>query len=231
MATMVDTTEISAELSRLKKDILVEIIIIKGIPSNITVVDELRMFEEGDVMKNSGDFNDSTDNNLQSVNELNRLKCDLKVLQNEVDCSKKIKTLEKTICDEELIIDLLKSGNSAVSQMNGSNIVGSSTNSGKAQALYRDGLKNTKTDSIAKTNAKTNNKENFKGYEILGICLLIICFWLRFEDGVYEWLDKLNALFFYVGVYVLVLAGFVIIGIAIFGCITAMAENEFFLLL
>ncbi|KAL3281895.1 hypothetical protein HHI36_005100 [Cryptolaemus montrouzieri] len=92
---------------------------------------------------------------------MNRLKCDLKVLQNEVDCSKKIiKTLE------ELIIDLLKSGNSAVSEMNGSNVAGSSTNSGNPQVLYRDALKNTKTDSIAKTNSKTNNNENFKGYEV-----------------------------------------------------------------
>ncbi|KAL3283280.1 hypothetical protein HHI36_006429 [Cryptolaemus montrouzieri] len=98
---------------------------------------------------------------------MNRLKCDLKALQNEVDCSKKIiKTLEKTICDKELIIDLLKSGHSAVSQMNGSNVAGSSTNSGKPQVLYRDALKNTKTNSIAKMNAKTNNKENFKGYEV-----------------------------------------------------------------
>ncbi|KAL3272958.1 hypothetical protein HHI36_014415, partial [Cryptolaemus montrouzieri] len=161
------TTGISAELFRLKKDPLVEIIIKNRIPSNITVSDELRKFVEGDVTENSGDFYDSTDNNLQSVNEMNRLKCDLKVLQNEVNCSKKImKTLEKTICDKELIIDLLKSGNSAVSQMNGSNVAGSSTNSGKPQVLYEDALKNTKTDSIAKTNAKTNNKENFKGYEI-----------------------------------------------------------------
>ncbi|KAL3277775.1 hypothetical protein HHI36_013117 [Cryptolaemus montrouzieri] len=132
MATMIDTTKISAALSRLKKDLLVEIIIKMCITSNITVTDELRKFVEGDVTENSGDFFDSTDNNLQSVNEINRLKCDLKVLQNEVDYSKKKKsTLEKTICDKELIVDLLKSGNSAVSQMNGSNVAGSSTNSGK----------------------------------------------------------------------------------------------------
>ncbi|XP_044749512.1 tetraspanin-2A [Coccinella septempunctata] len=66
---------------------------------------------------------------------------------------------------------------------------------------------------------------------ILGVCILIVCFWLRFEDGVYEWLDKLNALSFYVGVYILIFAALVIIGVAIFGCITAMAENQFFLLL
>ncbi|KAL3274981.1 hypothetical protein HHI36_019756 [Cryptolaemus montrouzieri] len=162
---MVDTTEISAELSRLKKDLLVEIIIKKCIPSDITVSDELRKFVEGDVTENSDDYYDSTDNNLQSVNEMNPLK----VLQNEVDCSKKIiKTQEKTICDKELIIDLLKSGNSAVNQMNESNVAGLSTNCGKPQVLYRDALKNTEMDSIAKTNAKTNknNKENFKRYEV-----------------------------------------------------------------
>lgn len=68
-------------------------------------------------------------------------------------------------------------------------------------------------------------------FQILGVCILIVCFWLRFEDGVYEWLDKLDALSFYVGVYILIFAALIIIGVAIFGCITAMAENQFFLLL
>nr|WJM99326.1 tsp-2a [Henosepilachna vigintioctopunctata] len=66
---------------------------------------------------------------------------------------------------------------------------------------------------------------------ILGICILIICFWLRYEAGVYEWLDKLNALSFYAGVYILIVAGLLVVGVAVFGCVTAMAENQFFLLL
>ncbi|KAL3279704.1 hypothetical protein HHI36_017210 [Cryptolaemus montrouzieri] len=36
----------------------------------------------------------------------------------------------------------------------------------KPQVPYRNALKNTKTDSIAKTNAETDNKENFKWYEV-----------------------------------------------------------------
>lgn len=66
---------------------------------------------------------------------------------------------------------------------------------------------------------------------VIGAAVLALCLWLRFEPGIQEWLSLLNASQFYIGVYILIISGIVIMVVAFIGCLSALQENSFVLLL
>ncbi|XP_050298592.1 tetraspanin-2A [Anthonomus grandis grandis] len=61
---------------------------------------------------------------------------------------------------------------------------------------------------------------------ILGAAVFVLCLWLRFESGINEWLTILNALNFYIGVYILMIIAAIIMVVAVLGCMSALQENS-----
>ncbi|KAJ8919417.1 hypothetical protein NQ315_016511 [Exocentrus adspersus] len=67
-------------------------------------------------------------------------------------------------------------------------------------------------------------------YLMLGASIFALCLWLKFEPGIQEWLMKLEALEFYYGVYVLIVASVIIMIVAFVGCASALQESSLALL-
>lgn len=65
----------------------------------------------------------------------------------------------------------------------------------------------------------------------LGGAIFGLCLWLRFEEGIQEWLQKLDSEQFYIGVYVLIVASVIVMIVSFLGCISALQESSFALLL
>lgn len=65
---------------------------------------------------------------------------------------------------------------------------------------------------------------------MIGACIFALCLWLRFEPGIGEYLQKLEATSFYDGVYVLIVASIIIMIVAFIGCLSALQESGFALL-
>ncbi|XP_019867576.1 tetraspanin-2A [Aethina tumida] len=66
---------------------------------------------------------------------------------------------------------------------------------------------------------------------MLGLTIFALCLWMRVEDGIQEWLIKLDATNFYIGVYILIAVSIIIMLIAFFGCVVAVVDNNFFSLI
>ncbi|KAG5886202.1 hypothetical protein JTB14_028033 [Gonioctena quinquepunctata] len=45
---------------------------------------------------------------------------------------------------------------------------------------------------------------------MIGASIFALCLWMRFEPGIQEWLQKLDAEVFYIGIYVLIFATVVV---------------------
>ncbi|KAJ8953321.1 hypothetical protein NQ318_012115 [Aromia moschata] len=66
---------------------------------------------------------------------------------------------------------------------------------------------------------------------MIGACIFALCLWLRFEPGIQEWLQRLDAEQFYIGVYVLIIAAVVIMIVSFIGCASALQESSLALLI
>ncbi|XP_018569100.1 tetraspanin-2A [Anoplophora glabripennis] len=66
---------------------------------------------------------------------------------------------------------------------------------------------------------------------MIGASVFGLCLWLKFEPGIEEWLIKLEATQFYIGVYILILASIVIMVVSFVGCISALQESSLALLI
>ncbi|CAH0559374.1 unnamed protein product [Brassicogethes aeneus] len=103
---MATSSEFSAELLKLKKDQLVEIILNKCIPSAISVSEELRRYVE---TNENGEISKSVKVNLENNIPFIKLENELKTTKIELECFKTIiSTLKTTVSDKELIINLLQ---------------------------------------------------------------------------------------------------------------------------
>lgn len=62
--------------------------------------------------------------------------------------------------------------------------------------------------------------------QMIAASIFALCMWLRFEQGLQEWIEKLELSPFYIGVYVLVIASAVMMIISFIGCVAALQENN-----
>nr|CAH7750624.1 unnamed protein product [Callosobruchus chinensis] len=65
---------------------------------------------------------------------------------------------------------------------------------------------------------------------MLGASIFALCLWLRFEPGIQEWLQKLDATDFYIGVYILIFSAVAIMVVSFIGCLSALQESAMALL-
>lgn len=65
----------------------------------------------------------------------------------------------------------------------------------------------------------------FVHFQMIGVSVIGLCFWLRFQGGIQEWLDILHATDFYIGIYILIIASLVVIIVSFLGCLSALQEN------
>ncbi|RZC32453.1 hypothetical protein BDFB_012075 [Asbolus verrucosus] len=65
---------------------------------------------------------------------------------------------------------------------------------------------------------------------MIGASIFALCLWLRFEPGIGEYLEKLRATDFYIGIYVLIVASIIIMIVAFIGCVSALQESSLALL-
>ena len=65
---------------------------------------------------------------------------------------------------------------------------------------------------------------------MIGASIFALCLWMRFDPGIGTILDKLDADTFYDGIYVLIVASFIIMIVAFVGCVSALQESGIALL-
>lgn len=107
---MGSAADLYAELNKLKKEVLIEIIMNKSIPSGVNVSAELRkVIKSGEQEVSVDTSKDARESNLEEGVKVIQLESRVSVLKTELNCSQYIiSTLEKTIQDKEDIISLLK---------------------------------------------------------------------------------------------------------------------------
>ncbi|XP_046395278.1 tetraspanin-2A [Ischnura elegans] len=61
---------------------------------------------------------------------------------------------------------------------------------------------------------------------IIGASVFALCIWLRTEPNFSEWMEKLDVEEFYIGIYVLMLASIIVMGVSFLGCCSAVMERH-----
>lgn len=64
---------------------------------------------------------------------------------------------------------------------------------------------------------------------MIAVAIVALCMWLRFEPGLEEWLTKLELTDFYIGIYVLICGGVIMVIVSFIGCFSALNEHKFLL--
>ncbi|KAG8225990.1 hypothetical protein J437_LFUL003049 [Ladona fulva] len=61
---------------------------------------------------------------------------------------------------------------------------------------------------------------------VAGACVFGICIWLRTEPNFSEWMEMLDVEEYYIGVYVMMAASLIVMGVSFLGCCSALMENH-----
>ncbi|KAK9875290.1 hypothetical protein WA026_007687 [Henosepilachna vigintioctopunctata] len=106
-----DTSKLKSELMKLNKDVLIDIIITKCVPLKVSVSENLRNFVKNRCEECADELPDTCDDILHIENEVDQLKCSLRIANTEKKSLKRlVQELEKTTTYQETIISLLKGG-------------------------------------------------------------------------------------------------------------------------
>ncbi|KAF5297985.1 hypothetical protein FQA39_LY11860 [Lamprigera yunnana] len=65
---------------------------------------------------------------------------------------------------------------------------------------------------------------------MIGAAIFALSLWLRFEPGLEEWVVRLELENFYIGLYILIVAGIIIMLVSFVGCVSSLQESKFALL-
>lgn len=63
--------------------------------------------------------------------------------------------------------------------------------------------------------------------QMFGAALFGLTVWIRAEPGFDEWVRMLNIGVYYIGIYILIGAGVIIMVVSFLGCVSALMENTF----
>ncbi|KAK9878605.1 hypothetical protein WA026_022866, partial [Henosepilachna vigintioctopunctata] len=109
MACALDVSKMRSDLNKLNKDVLIDIIVNRSIPDRISVSDNMRKYIKNQFEEKFDEFYDATSSNLKISNEIDQLKCNLKISIVERNALQRlVKELENTTKNQEMLIDLLK---------------------------------------------------------------------------------------------------------------------------
>lgn len=61
---------------------------------------------------------------------------------------------------------------------------------------------------------------------IIGAAIFALCIWLRTEPNFAEWMERLEVEQYYIGIYVLLAASIIVMGVSFLGCCSALMENH-----
>ncbi|KAK9892372.1 hypothetical protein WA026_019824 [Henosepilachna vigintioctopunctata] len=109
MACALDVSRMRSDLNKLNKDILIDIIVNGSIPDRISVSDNMRKYIKNQFEENSDEYYDATSSDLKISNEIDQLKCNLKISIVERNALQRlVKELENDTKNQEMLIDSLK---------------------------------------------------------------------------------------------------------------------------
>ncbi|KAK9871648.1 hypothetical protein WA026_014093 [Henosepilachna vigintioctopunctata] len=109
MACVLDVSKMRSDLNKLNKDVSIDIIVNRSIPDRISDSDNMRKFIKNQFEENSDEFYDATSSRLKISNEIDQLKCVLRISIVERNALQSlVKELENTTKNQEMLIDLLK---------------------------------------------------------------------------------------------------------------------------
>lgn len=107
---MARNSEFQVELSKLKKEYLIEIILSRKLPSGAVISSELQKFIEDSACGSSSEIHIKPKHNQENISEKQTLESELKLAKQEIGYLHKLnRNLEKTVSDKDLIINLLTS--------------------------------------------------------------------------------------------------------------------------
>lgn len=144
--------DLYAELNKLKKDQLIEIIISKKLPDNVSSSEHLKVHLIGGItVENNENSRVEGFHNPSDSVSLIEVKCDLRVTRAELDCSRKIVAeLERVIEHQREIIHLLKVNKNTKEKS-------SKQLNGKVAGLQRNSSETTERNASEVNGSKTGN--------------------------------------------------------------------------
>lgn len=69
--------------------------------------------------------------------------------------------------------------------------------------------------------------KNISFFQIVGAALCGLSIWVRTEPGFVDWINKLEIRVFFIGIYILISVGLIVIGLSLLGCVSSLMENAF----
>ncbi|KAL5288009.1 hypothetical protein ACFFRR_008694 [Megaselia abdita] len=60
---------------------------------------------------------------------------------------------------------------------------------------------------------------------IVGAALFGLSIWVRTEPGFVDWINKLEIRVFFIGIYILIAVGIIVMGLSFLGCLSSLMEN------
>ena len=61
--------------------------------------------------------------------------------------------------------------------------------------------------------------------QIIGAALFGLSVWVRTEPGFVDWVSKLELIVFFIGIYILIAVGIIVMGLSFLGCLSSLMEN------
>lgn len=68
-------------------------------------------------------------------------------------------------------------------------------------------------------------KRHISLFQIIGAALFGLSIWVRTEPGFVDWVNKLEIRVFFIGIYILIAVGIIVMGLSFLGCLSSLMEN------
>jgi len=60
---------------------------------------------------------------------------------------------------------------------------------------------------------------------VIAVAVIVLCFWIRLDSDIKDWVDKLNLQALYVGIYILIVTSFLVMASGFLSCMATFSES------